>query len=268
MSMGTRDGTHESQILNGLTVVVTRPAHQAENLCQLIEAEGGKALRFPVIDIQSPADHGLLQTRLQHLCDYQLAIFISSNAVHFTYQALGGGQLPESLLRAAVGRATALALSAHGQPAQIQPPEPYNSEALLALPELQSVQGQRVIIFRGNDGRGLLADTLSARGARVDYAEVYRRTAATSDPKQLYQAWDTGNLDVIVVTSNEGLQNLFDSVDASNQKHLLDTTLVVISERIAILAQSLGFRRPAVVARAASDTALLEAIKHYTQELR
>ena len=263
MLADTRHGT-----LDGLTIAVTRPAHQADNLCRTIEAEGGHVLRFPVIDILPPADIAPLQARLQNLADYQLGIFISTNAVHQTYRALAGQLLPDGLLRAAVGQATAQALAAHGQPAHILPASPYNSEALLALPELQSLEGKRVIIFRGNHGRMLLADTLSERGAKVDHAEVYRRVASGSDPKPLYRAWDEGKLDMIIITSNEGLRNLLARVDAGYRGHLLETVLVVISERSATLARELGFMRPAIVARAASDAALLEAAKCYTQESR
>lgn len=254
--------------LDGLTIVVTRPAHQADNLCRLIEAEGGNTLRFPVIEILPPADVAPLQARLQDLADDHLAIFISANAVHYAYQALGGSLLPENLLRAAVGQATARALASHGQPAHILPPAPYNSEALLVLPELQSLQEKRVIIFRGGNGRALLADTLRGRGAQVDYAEVYRRIMSTLDPERLYRAWDKGKLDMIIITSNEGLRNLFARVDAGHRERLLETALVVISDRSATLAQELGFMRPAIVARAASDAALLEAAKCYAQESR
>ena len=33
--------------LTGIGVLVTRPEHQAHHLCQLIEAEGGAAVRYP-----------------------------------------------------------------------------------------------------------------------------------------------------------------------------------------------------------------------------
>lgn len=256
--------THGS--LHGLTIAVTRPAHQAENLCRLIEAEGGTVLRFPVIDIQ-PTDSPALQALSNNLADYQLAIFISANAVHHAYAALGA-PLPEGLQRAAVGQATARALAEHGQSAHILPPAPYNSESLLALPELHSMQGKRVIIFRGGEGRSLLGDTLAARGAQVDHVDVYRRAAPAAEPKQLYRAWDAGKLDMIVVTSNEGLKNLVACVKDEYRQRLLQTRLIVISERSAALAKELGFRHSAIVARAASDEALLEAVKRQGQEQR
>ena len=35
--------------LTGIGVLVTRPEHQANHLCQLIEAEGGAAVRYPAL---------------------------------------------------------------------------------------------------------------------------------------------------------------------------------------------------------------------------
>ena len=247
--------------LAGCTVVVTRPAHQAENLCRAIEAEGGEVLRHPVIEILPPADSAVLAARLASLTDYAIAVFISANAVDFAYSAISKHVLPEHITRVAVGRATARALAAHGQPAQLEAPPPHNSEALLSLPQMQAVQGLRVLIFRGEGGRGLLADSLRERGAEVDYAEVYRRRPARSDPRCLYRAWEAGNLDVIVLTSNEGLQNLYNQVDAAHRSQLLETPLVVIGERTAQLARQLGFSGLVNVAHSASDASLLEALR-------
>lgn len=249
--------------LDGLTIVVTRPAHQAETFCQMIESEGGTALRFPVIDIQPPVDTAGLSTLLQRVDDYHLAIFVSANAVDFAYRALGSGQrLPESLQRAAVGQATAKALARHSQPAQWVAPAPYNSEALLALPEFAHLTGKRIVIFRGVGGREHLASSLEQRGAQVDYAECYRRVLPTCSAAPLEAAWQAGNLHLIVVTSNEALHNLLALVGPRSRDDLLATPLVVISQRSADLARQMGFA-VIVVASAASDAALLDAIKQW-----
>jgi uroporphyrinogen-III synthase len=249
--------------LDGLTIVVTRPNHQAEGFCRLIEAEGGTALRFPVIDIQPPVDTATLATRLQRLDEYQLAIFISVNAVEFAYRALGEGKpLPETLQRAAVGQATAKALASHAQPAHWVAPAPYNSEALLAMPEFSSVAGKRILIFRGAGGREYLAETLEQRGAQVDYAECYRREIPHADVTPLVAAWQAKMLHLFVVTSNEALHNLLEIVGTGYREYLLATPLVVISQRTADLAKQLGFGA-VLVSSAASDAALLAAIKQW-----
>jgi len=249
--------------LDGLTIVVTRPVHQAEGFCRLIEAEGAAALRFPVIDIQPPLDTIALAARLQRLDEYQLAIFVSANAVEFAYRALGEGKpLPETLRRAAVGQATAKALAGHAQPAHWIAPAPHNSEALLAMPEFAAVAGKHIVIFRGVGGREHLAETLEQRGARVDYAECYRREIPHIDVAPLVSAWQTEKLHLIVVTSNEALHNLIEMVGTRYQEYLLATPLVVISQRTADLARQLGFGA-VVTASAASDAALLAAIKQW-----
>ena len=86
-------------------------------------------------------------------------------------------QWPPHLLPAAIGQGTVRALAAHGVHGCIAPEQRFDSEALLALPELQAerVAGQRVLILRGDGGRELLAETLSARGALVDLVSCYRR---------------------------------------------------------------------------------------------
>jgi uroporphyrinogen-III synthase len=255
--------------LDGLTIVVTRPAHQAENLCQMIEAEGGSPLRFPVIDIRPPADPTALAAILRQLDHYQMAVFVSANAVDFAYAALDTGSgLPQQLQRVAVGQATAKAMAKHGQPAQLIPPEPYNSEALLAMPQLQTVAGKRIIIFRGEGGREHLAESLKQRGAQVDYAECYQRLTPTTDPAPLTAAWKAHKLHAIAVTSNEALHNLVTLVGGSQWQELAATPLVVISQRAAALAREMGFEVAATVAEAASDEALLAAIKRVARNRR
>ena len=63
----------------------------------------------------------------------------------------------------------------------IAPAQGMNTEALLKLPELHQIDGQRFLILRGVGGRETLATQLRARGAHVDYAECYRRVEPILD---------------------------------------------------------------------------------------
>ncbi len=105
-----------------------------------------------------------------------LYVFISPNAVTFAGRLLEGHSLPDGARLAAVGSGTAQALQQAGFKVDLLPDARFDSEGLLALPELSRLAGRRVVIVRGEGGRPLLGDELRARGADVVYAEVYRRS--------------------------------------------------------------------------------------------
>jgi len=140
------------------------------------------------------------------------------------------------------------------------PEQRYDSEALLALPELQQMTGRRVVIFRGEGGRELLAQTLRARGATVEYAECYRRLPPSGDVAELIGRWARGEIDAAIVTSNEALQNLYDALGSTGRAWLCATQLIVVSLRQAQLAQALGFTRAAIVSARADDDAMFAAL--------
>ncbi|MEZ5585351.1 MAG: uroporphyrinogen-III synthase [Candidatus Competibacteraceae bacterium] len=247
--------------LRHIGIVVTRPPQQADNLCRLIEAQGGRAIRFPTLEILPPQDSTPVLALLEQLDSYDWAIFVSANAVQWGLRLLPHGRtLPPRLRRLAIGQATARALDRHGVSAHIVPAH-FTSEALLAMPALQAVTGLRIIIFRGEGGRDLLGDTLRQRGAAcVDYAEVYRRSRPVAAPDHLLQSWQRGEIQAVIITSNESLQNLFALVGTVGQQWLLDTPLIVVSTRAQRLAQELGFRRPPLLAEEASDEAIVRAL--------
>ena len=255
--------------LAGLTVIITRPAHQAQPLCESISQAGGTVVKFPVIEILPPSNPGTIQSRLTQLNLANLAIFISANAVDAGLNALGGvAHWPEGVPIAAVGRATAAKLVSHGLSVNLVAPEPFNTEALLALPELKNLTEQSIMIFRGEGGRELLAQTLRDRGASVEYVECYRRVIPASDPAMLYQCWDESRDEkrklLIVVTSNESLKNLVEMVNSEHLESLLASRLLTVSERAVSKASDLGFKQTPVIATAASNEMILEAIQQFS----
>ena len=248
------------QPLAGLNIVVTRPREQAVKLAQRITEAGGQAILFPLLEINPMADAQPLRALVARLSEYHLAIFISPNAVRYGMQAiLAAGSLPKTLTVATVGQGSAKALLDFGVSKIIAPQLRFDSEALLALPELQHVAGQRVVIFRGDGGRELLGDTLKERGARVDYAACYQRVKPQQDIAMLLAA----RPDAITVTSSEALSYL----DIMLREQLPDTTayarlmavpLFVPHARIAEAAHQQGWQ--AVIETAAGDDGLLEGL--------
>jgi uroporphyrinogen-III synthase len=249
-----------SQCLNGLGVLVTRPEHQADHLCQWIEDNGGIAIRFPALTIVEPRDWAPALAILDRMADYDLAIFTSANAVDRAMPPiLERGGLPPKLDIAAIGRATARALARHGIDFCLRPDQGFTSEALLALPRFQNVAGQAIAIVRGENGRELLAETLTARGARVDHAEVYRRERPEVDVGALLERWARGEIGAVVVTSTESLLNVFDMLGIDGQDYLRQTPMIAVSARTMQTAANLGCRH-LLLAREASDDAIAAAL--------
>ncbi len=251
--------------LRGLGVVVTRPAHQAHGLIEALAARGARPIAFPALEIVPPRDLAALDHIIDRLEHFHLAIFISPNAVE---HALGRirlrrGGLPVGLQVAAVGRGSARELRRLGVTVDVVPPHRADSEALLALPELQeaAVGGKRVVIFRGEGGRELLAETLRRRGAEVTYGEAYRRARPQADVGRLLRHWARHEIDLVTITSGEALSNLFEMVGQLGRRWLRQTPLVVVGKRQAALARDLGMRGEVVTARGADDAALLEAVE-------
>jgi len=230
----------------------------------MVEAAGYEAVQLAAIEIREPADLGALQTLVETLPTYDLAVFISVNAVnHGLDYILVRRDWPKHVNIATVGASSAAALREHGLKPDLVPAHRFNSEALLALDELQDMHGKRVVILRGNGGREHLHDTLLERGAEVAYVEVYRRACPEIDPHLMRSLLRPGMLDVVTVTSNETLQNLYAMAGQEGQPLLRALPLVVVSERQAVLAQELGFEYAAMVAENAGDAALVEALKTF-----
>lgn len=256
--------------LDGLSVMVTRPVHQAEPLCRLITAAGGTPVRFPVLEILDPTDSVALCATIDRLAQFDMVIFISPNAVNKAMNLVGArlGGLPAGLTVATVGKSSARELrNIIGREPDIYPQKRFNSEALLAMDEMQAVSGKRIVIVRGDGGREYLGDTLIARGATVDYANAYRRGRPKADVGKLQRVWARGGIDVITVTSAEGLRNLFDMVGKLARHWLRKTPLVVVNARLVALAHELGFKLEPVVADEASDEAMVEAIRRWHRRL-
>jgi len=247
--------------LQNCGVLVTRPVHQATGLCQRIEQLGGRAFPFPVLEITAPNDSRPLDACITQLDDYDLAIFISANAVERALpRILEQRDWPIGVRIAVIGKRSAEALEAFGLQADLCPPTRFNSEALLELDALQHVSGQRVVIFRGNGGREYLADALRERGAQVEYMEAYRRSRPESDSSALVQAWRAGKIDVVQVNSVESLENLFAMLDDEGQALLRQAPLLVVSERMLPVAERLNFALPPILAANATDDAVLDAL--------
>lgn len=244
--------------LAGLSVLVTRPTHQSETLCDLIQAARGRPVRFPALEILGPVDKHAARAALAGAKHADILIFVSANAVQYAFPLLPE-QLPLDVEIAAVGGATAQALRDTGLDPTLVP-ERMDSEGLLELPQLEGVRGKSVYILRGDGGRELLHDTLHARGAEVHQVDVYRRRIPQHPAgiANLLRNW-AQLVQVVTASSNAVLDNLFTLLGEEGAALLRSTPLVVVSQRMAAHAVELGCET-VYVANSARDADVLAAL--------
>lgn len=238
--------------LAGLTIVVTRPREQAASLAQRIEHLGGKPFAFPLLEITQASDARALHELAQHLTSYDLLIFISPNAVKYAMPVLQA--IPGAVRVAAVGQSSAQSLRKLGIRHVIAPADRFDSEALLALPELQNISGSRIAILRGDGGRELLGDTLKARGAQIEYVTCYQRSKPALDTDGLLKA----RPDILTVTSSEALAHLWEMLDESSKTRLVAIPLFVPHIRIAEAARLQGWQH--VIVSESGDDGLIASL--------
>ena len=224
-----------ASLLKGAGVAITRPVAQAQKLSNLILAEGGVPISFPLIDIVQLEDYAVFDSVIADLASYDWAIFISSNAVQNGMPRVLNKftPLPAQLKFAAIGPVTAHELTQMGCAQVLIPENRFDSESLLSVSEMHHMQGKRVMIFRGVGGREVLADRLTARGATVIFAECYRRINPQTTTEPLENLWRNGQCKALIVTSSEAMRHLLQMTNNGSDEWIQQLRICVNHERIA-----------------------------------
>ncbi len=248
--------------LKGVSVLLTRPRGRGESLCRAIAARGGAFEPLPLVDIEPARVDGPLAEVIDDIALADIVIFVSVNAVEHGLALMRqrDARFAPGVSVAAVGRASAEALARHGVGGAVYPPGRSNSEELLECEILKRPAGRRVVIFRGQDGRELIADTLVARGADVRYASVYRREPARIDATPIVTRWLEAPRPVLVLTSEGTARLLLARLPASVGEALQRMPVVVLSDRLARYCRDDGWRGPIVTSQSTRDEDLLACV--------
>jgi uroporphyrinogen-III synthase len=233
--------------LEGVGVVVTRPLEPARALARALEARGARVFVFPSLAIEDLPPTPELAQALEALPQAAVAIFVSAHAVEKGLAAVRArGPWPEDVEVAAIGDATAIALRNSGFARVISPASRHDSEGLLELPRLRDVRGENIIVFRGEGGREHLRESLEARGARVRYAQCYRRVRPRADASALLAAWDRGEVQAVSALSGETLENFVEMLGPEGERRMADAALVVPHPAVAAHRDAKRFARVVV----------------------
>ncbi|MFT4058529.1 MAG: uroporphyrinogen-III synthase [Legionella sp.] len=228
------------RLLHNLRVLNTRPQGQNAPLSQAIRDAGGIAIELPTIKIEAT------QTWVRSLPDLstiQKAIFISANAVEHYFSVLKQQQIlwPDSIEIIAIGKASANALQQlHIRVNEV--PEQANSEHVLALNTLTNPGQQNILLIKGEGGRPLIEETLTHKGANLHVLRVYQRTLPKINHQFIKSIWHDDLVDIILLTSEQSINHLFQLFEEEAHTWLRNKTCLVLSERLAEAASSLGIK--------------------------
>ncbi|ODS23234.1 hypothetical protein AB835_10040 [Candidatus Endobugula sertula] len=252
-------------------LLVTRPEDQAVPWVKQLKALGASVSLQPMMVIKPVTEVSAKQRITNHILafdTYQKAIFISQNAVKYGLQWLDQywPQLPMGVAFFAIGKATLAALENNTMQLDIHSAsEAMNSEALLSHKHLQHINGENIIIFRGQGGRRYLAEQLRERGANVDYCELYQRVAPSHSLQPLEPTFKSSDKQtVLVVHSGETLENLCNIIEQNDLLWLLKQPILLPGERVAELAANAGFSQR-IVAHNATHNSMIEALYDWQQ---
>jgi uroporphyrinogen-III synthase len=249
-------------------VVITRPLAQADVLAQKIAALGRDAVVFPLLEIHPLSNPTQLQAALNNLSSYAMVAFVSPNAIDAAFCMRRNW--PKEITFAVVGEGSRAALARHGITSVthsiVSPRDPQrtDSQTLLEALDRDALQGQHILIIRGESGRELLADALREAGVQVTQVAAYRRVAPAMDQarcEQLRSLLDSQS--DWIVTSSEALRNLLQMVQQSGSSNdvpkMQQQRIIVPHIRIEETAQQLGFRD--ITLTGSGDERLLAALQ-------
>ncbi|MFL1483124.1 uroporphyrinogen-III synthase [Marinobacter sp. LN3S78] len=233
----------EVTALTGVRVLICRPEPEATRLSGAFRSAGADTRTLPVMErVPLPETPESRQVILD-LDLFQHIIAVSPYAARQLLDRVDTWwpQFPTGVHWYGVGASTAAVLESAGL-SPGHPPAGFTSEALLALPSLQTLTHEKVLLARGETGRDLIRETLEKRGASVTQLPLYRRQRTTPSPEQLADSLERFAPDVIIALSGETLNN-FIALSENSSHNCLKSLLLVPTDRVARQAREAGFDR-------------------------
>jgi uroporphyrinogen III methyltransferase/synthase len=245
------------QPLFGKRVLVTRPAHQADDVATLLWEAGAEPILAPTIAIGPPDDPAAARDAVARVREYAWIVFTSRNGADAFFDRLGelgrDARAFGDVRIAAIGPKTAAALASRGIQVDLVPPA-YVNEAVAAELLTRTAPGDRILIYRAQEARDVLPDTLRAGGRRVDVVAAY----ATHFVDDAELGEKTARADVVTFTSSSTVAGFLHNVSHAAEI-LAGKTVAAIGPITAQTARDAGIRVD-VVAEEFTVDGLLRAL--------
>ncbi len=229
-------------MLEGRTVVITRPRHQADDLAQIVTKMGGKPRIVPTVEIGPVSNLEGVQEpfRLIASSSADLIVFMSQNAVTSFVALAERLGLKKKILQAltkmqviAIGSKTKALLEEHNIRVDVTP-EDYSSDGLADTLLRLDLKGKVLVLPRTDKPTDYLNAKLSERQVKIVQFSAYETRIPADVVEVLHLIRDIllGEVDIITFTSSSTAQNLIHIADTYRaaerlKKALNEKTLVV-----------------------------------------
>lgn len=221
-------------------VLVTRTGAAGADLVKRLRQAGREALHCPPVSLAGPADEKKATLSLTGLLPVDRVIMTSGEAIRRTAGLVGSKVFADTPV-IVPGPGSAKQACGLGFENVLSPPAAGDSEAMLALPELQNVSGRTVFILAAAGGRRLLETELRERGATVHRVHVYRRLDNPL-PEGLERRIRKADGLITLISSGGALEMLANGLVSDAWSRLALGRMVVPSKRVLGVARQMGCR--------------------------
>jgi uroporphyrinogen III methyltransferase / synthase len=201
--------------LFGKRVLITRPAHQADEFARALYARGVEPILASTIAIVPPDDPLAAHRAIDELGHYAWVVFTSQNGVDAFFDRLASLDADARYVGktkiAAIGSKTAERLHVYGVRADLVPPAFVSEEIARALIEA-SRDGDRILIYRAQEARDVLPQMLEDADRKPDVVAAYK-TIFEVDPQF---AQKVVRADVLTFTSASTVRGYVELLGGAN----------------------------------------------------
>ena len=226
-------------VLNGKTILVTRPHEQAVEFTEYLHSHGAHVVVFPTIRITEPASWNECDVAIGRIDSFDTIIFTSANAVDFflqRYSSLNTKSLAGKKIYA-VGTKTQEAVAQFGLSADVIGSHFTGKDLAEALKT--TIDRNAAILFpHGNLGRNELSGCLREFGVTIEEVIVYRTIEPDQQDIENARAYiEKNSVDVYTFFSPSSIENLLKIV---SREIVARSIVAVIGTTTAHAAQTAG----------------------------
>lgn len=205
--------------LENVRVVVTRAAHQAEELAGPLRLFGAEVILLPVIAVAPPADPEPLRQAAAHCNEYDWIVFTSANTITAFAACLTHPAETCKARVATIGAATREIAERYGFTIGLTP-EKYVAESLVDAFGAHDLNGLRILVPGAAVTRDMIPSALRKRGATVDIVEAYRNVVPSEAVQQAPLVFREPFPDWVVFASSSAVGNLVRLIGTERISHV------------------------------------------------